>query len=72
MQDGQIYTLGTLARRYGCSVWQLRRIFERGLLPPAARVGAYRVVAEADLPKVEAALRAAGYLAQESEASHAD
>ena len=55
-------TIGAVARRYGCFAWQVRRLFERGLLPPAARVGAYRVIAAADLPQVEVALRAAGYL----------
>jgi hypothetical protein len=55
-------TLGTIARRYGLPVWKVRRLWERGLLPPAQRVGAYRVVAESELPRVEAALRDAGYL----------
>jgi DNA-binding transcriptional MerR regulator len=55
-------TIGAVARRYGCPPWQIRRLFERGLLPPAPRVGAYRVIAAADLPQVEEALRAAGYL----------
>src|SRR5262245_32305485 len=57
-----IYTVGAVARRYGCPAWQIRRLFERGLLPPAARVGAYRVIAASDLPAVEDALRRAGYL----------
>jgi DNA-binding transcriptional MerR regulator len=59
-------TLGAVAARYGVAVWQVRRLFERGLLPPAERIGAYRIVAEADLPKVEAALREAGYLEAEA------
>jgi hypothetical protein len=59
-------TLGTIAKRYGIPAWMVRRIFERGILPPAARVGIWRVVAEADLPRLEAALRQAGYLRQEA------
>jgi DNA-binding transcriptional MerR regulator len=55
-------TLGAVARRCGCLTWQVRRLFERGLLPPAQRVGAYRVIAPSDLPLVEQALRSAGYL----------
>jgi hypothetical protein len=55
-------TLGPVGRLYGCPTWQIRRLFERGLLPPAPRIGAYRVVAVEDLPRVEQALRAAGYL----------
>jgi DNA-binding transcriptional MerR regulator len=57
-----ILTMGDVATRFGVQVWQVRRLFERGLLPPAARVGAYRVVAADDLPAVEQALRTAGYL----------
>jgi DNA-binding transcriptional MerR regulator len=55
-------TIGNIAARFGVPAWQVRRLFERGLLPPAARVGAYRVIAESDLPRVEEALRKAGYL----------
>jgi DNA-binding transcriptional MerR regulator len=58
-------TLGSVAQRCGCKAWQVRRLFERGLLPPAPRIGSYRVVAVEDLPKVELALRKAGYLKEE-------
>ncbi len=61
-----VLTIGDAARHFGCSAWQVRRLFERGLLPPAPRIGAYRVIAAADLPRVEEALRAAGYLPQEA------
>jgi DNA-binding transcriptional MerR regulator len=60
-------TVGAVAKHFGVHPWQVRRVYERGLLPPAARVGAYRIIAVADLPLVEAALRQAGYLAAESE-----
>ena len=30
-------TIGDVARRFACQPWQVRRLFERGLLPPAAR-----------------------------------
>ena len=66
----QKYTMGDLALRNGCAAWQVRRLFERNLLPPAERVGAYRVVDEADLPKVEQALRDAGYI-KDQEVIHA-
>lgn len=55
-------TLGNIAKRYGLPIWKVRRIFERGLLPEPGRVGAYRVIAAAELPALEEALRAAGYL----------
>jgi DNA-binding transcriptional MerR regulator len=59
-------TIGAAARRLGCPAWKVRRLFERGLLPPAPRIGAYRVIAEDDLPNVEQALRRAGYLPEEA------
>jgi DNA-binding transcriptional MerR regulator len=59
------FTIGTVAHRFGVAAWQVRRLYERGILPPAARVGAYRVVDPADLPKIEAALRETGYLSRE-------
>jgi DNA-binding transcriptional MerR regulator len=55
-------TLGQVAARFGVQVWQVRRLYERGLLPPAVRVGAYRTVTETELPAIEQALRQAGYL----------
>jgi DNA-binding transcriptional MerR regulator len=61
MSQTRYLTVGTVARLYGCRAWQIRRLFERGLLPPAPRVGAYRVIAIDDLPAVEQALKRAGY-----------
>jgi DNA-binding transcriptional MerR regulator len=69
MSDPAVFTIGAIGQRYGVPAWQVRRLFERGLLPPAARVGAYRIVAAEDLPKVEAALQAAGYLRQKEAAA---
>lgn len=62
MPEPSLFTLGPVARLYGCQTWQVRRLFERGLLPPAFRIGTYRVIAVEDLPLVEQALGAAGYL----------
>jgi hypothetical protein len=62
MHDPNCLTIGAVARRYGCPPWKVRRLFERGLLPPAVRLGPYRVNAAGDLPLVETALRTAGYL----------
>ena len=70
MHDPHYLTIGAVASRCGCPPWQVRRLFERGLLPPAPRVGAYRVIAAADLPLVEKALRDAGYLPQEKGVEH--
>jgi hypothetical protein len=65
MQDPPL-TVGTVAEHFRVPPWMIRRLFERGLLPPAPRVGAYRVIAAADLPLVERALRVAGYLPRET------
>ncbi len=62
------FTVSGVARQFGVQGWQVRRLFERGLLPPAARAGGYRLIAGGELPAVEAALRRAGYLDDESEA----
>jgi hypothetical protein len=59
-------TIGDVAKHFGCEAWKVRRVYERGLLPPAARVGAYRVIFPAELPLVEAALRKLGYLPAEA------
>jgi hypothetical protein len=63
----QPLTVGAVARHFGVASWQVRRCFERGLLPPAARVGAYRVIFLDDLPKIEMALHQLGYLHQKGE-----
>ena len=60
--DSTVLTLGDVARRLGCRPWQVRRLYERGLLPEPTRVGTYRVVHHRDLAAVTAALRDAGYL----------
>jgi hypothetical protein len=62
MTSSPFLTIGAVAAHFGCQQWQVRRLFERSLLPQAPRVGAYRVIAKADLPKIEAALRRADYL----------
>lgn len=55
-------TLGDVARHFDVELWQVRRLFQRGFLPAPARAGLYRIVPPADLAKIEAALRRAGYL----------
>lgn len=42
--------------------WQIRRCINRGLLPEPQRLGAFRIFTRRDAPKIEAALRVAGYL----------
>jgi hypothetical protein len=54
--------LGAVAAHFGCRPWQVRRLYERGILPPARRIGLHRVVAPDELPQIETALRVARYL----------
>lgn len=56
------FTIGSVAERLGVRPWQIRRLFERGDLPPAARVACYRIFNKDDLPAIRRALKAAGYL----------
>jgi len=55
-------TVGEAADRCGVQCWRLRRLFERGLLDEPERVGHARLIPEGDMPRVRAALEAAGYL----------
>jgi hypothetical protein len=59
-------TLGEVARQLGCDIWCVRRLFERGLLPPASRVGPWRVVSPDDVAAIRAAAIKAGYVAAET------
>jgi len=61
--DEQVMTLGDVARELGIQLWQVRRLYERGLLPEPPRVAGARVVRREELAKIEAALKEAGYLA---------
>ena len=50
-------TLGTVAQIFGVHLWQVRRLFVSGKLPPAPRMGLYRVVPRSYLPTVSEARR---------------
>jgi hypothetical protein len=68
MQATAVMTVGMVAARYSrperpVRPWMVRRLFERKLLPEPTRLGPVRIFDESDLPVIEAALRAAGYLA---------
>ncbi|HQR07137.1 MAG TPA: hypothetical protein PLN21_09960 [Gemmatales bacterium] len=63
MQAVPYLTLGALAKRYpGLQVWQIRRLFERGLVPEPPRVAGLRIIPIDDVPKIVTALKNAGYL----------
>ena len=59
------FTTGDLCRHFGVLPWQMKQTIKRGFLAEPPRVSRYRIWLEADLPRVEAALRAAGYLPAE-------
>ncbi|MBL8796940.1 MAG: hypothetical protein JNM56_23770 [Planctomycetia bacterium] len=63
-------TVGDLSRRFGLRDWHIRAVIKRGLIPAPPRVGQYRVFTPDQLPGIEQALRAAGYLRAE-EPAHA-
>jgi hypothetical protein len=62
MNDAIPLSIGEAAARLGVATWQLRRLYERKLLPEPPRIGPFRVLPAGDLPAAEAALRQAGYL----------
>src|SRR5262249_33730255 len=63
LEAGAYLSLGEVAARYGVDLWKVQRLFRRRLLPAPPRVGPFRVIRTDQLPKVEAALVRAGYLA---------
>lgn len=56
-------TTGDVGRHFGVPQWVIKRLYESGRIPEPGRFGRYRVVPAADLPAVQEALVAAGYLA---------
>lgn len=64
MSKPTVMTVGDLARHFGCEQQHVRRLFTRGVLPEPHRAGPYRLIPVSDMPKVEAALREAGYISQ--------
>jgi hypothetical protein len=55
-------TLGQIANRLGCQLWHVQRVFDRGLVNEAPRVGRQRVVYPDQIPAVRQALTDAGFL----------
>lgn len=62
MDDFKIHSLGDVARYFGVQLWQVRRLFERGILPEPGRIGRYRIILGMQMPKVKDALIKAGYI----------
>jgi hypothetical protein len=63
------FTSGDLCKRFGIMPWQLLQAIRRKFLAEPHRIGNYRAWTEDDLPRVEQALREAGYIGAEETAS---
>jgi hypothetical protein len=57
-----VLSIGAVAKRFGVPSWQVRNLYKRQLLPEPLRLGPYRAVLAADLPRIKEALERAGYL----------
>jgi hypothetical protein len=62
-----VLLIGEVAEHFGLEVWQVRNCVRRGILAEPARLGPQRVWFRKDLPQVEKALRAGGYLKEAAE-----
>jgi hypothetical protein len=60
------------ARQFQIQTWQILQAISRGFLEEPARFGIYRCWSPDDLPRVETALRKAGYLPAKEVASAAN
>ena len=57
-----LYSTGQAAKVVGIRPDQVMRLYERGLMPPAQRVGIHRAIPVDDLPRLKEAAIEAGYL----------
>jgi hypothetical protein len=55
-------TAGEVAVLVGLTPLQVSRVYERGFMPPALRVGRQRAIPESDVAKIKEAAKEAGYL----------
>lgn len=65
MHPGQakdFLSVGQVAEKLGINSVQVGRLYERGFLPAAPRVGMRRIIPVEDLPKLKEAAKQAGYL----------
>lgn len=60
--EKEFLTAAEVAEKLGLRASQVTRVFERGFLPPAARLGRVRMIPASDVEKVREAARRAGYL----------
>lgn len=60
--EREFLTSGEVAKLVGISRQHVTRLYEQGRLPPAPRHGRTRLIPAADLEKIKAAAREAGYM----------
>jgi len=51
--------------------WQVRRLYELGILPEPPKFGNKRMIAREDIPRIVAAMRDRGWLPEVEEPAHA-
>ena len=59
-------TLGQVATHFQIQLWQVRAIYQRGILPEPPRFTRFRIVDRSELPTIRAALITGGYLKPEA------
>lgn len=59
-------TTAAIGEIVGAPTWAVRRLYELGLMTPAALAGRYRLIDEKDIPRIEELLREKGYLKREA------
>jgi hypothetical protein len=64
-------TSGDLCRMFRVLPWQIEQVCQRGLLKEPKRLGRWRIWRSSDLPAVEEALIAAGYVKEKAEVANA-
>ena len=66
-QGHQTMAAQVAADRLGCQSWKLRELIRRGHFRESCRAGRFRLIAESQLPQLEAALLSCGYLPGKTE-----
>ena len=62
VQGKEFLSTGQAAKKVGIRSWEVSRLYERGMMPPAARAGNRRIIPIEDLPALREAAKQAGYL----------
>jgi len=58
----EVLTMSQVANQFRCQAWQIGKLIKRGKIPEPRRVGKIALFQPGDVPRIEKALREAGYL----------